>query len=64
MHADAARLADGDDDDARLLRVGSASLGRRRRGGMGGILGDADVGDVGFLNCSTRQVSFGAAAGN
>lgn len=55
VHADATGLANGDDDDTRLLGVGGASLGRWRRGGMGGILGDADVGDVSFLNYSIES---------
>lgn len=45
VHAHAAGLAHGDDDDAGLLRVPSA-LRRRRAGRMRPVLGDANVGDV------------------
>lgn len=48
VHAHAAGAADGDDDDTRLLRFGGPGVRRGRRRGMGGILGDSDVGDVGL----------------
>lgn len=54
VHAYATGAPDGDDDDTGLLVLGSRR-GRRRSRGMGGILDDADVGDVRLGHCVYGQ---------
>lgn len=60
VQLDSARVADRDHDDAPLLVRGRGG-GRRRRLGVGGILLDADVGDVRLLQLALL-VDFGEAA--